>query len=305
MVTEGHMNGHTIGRDTAAWVKDLIRKFIDSDENIHDNRSGERVFGKPLIGFSRGDDPIFDDFKHHIGTFYWTPFEIFEKTFPSAVVTPSELTVISWILPHSKHTKFDNRREKIYPSERWARSKHIGEHVNVKLRNYLVALLIKAGHEAVAPLNSRHWGSRTSKLYGMASSWSERHAAYASGLGTFGLCDGLITPVGKAMRCGSIVAHISIPPTRRPYRGRHEYCLFFSKRICGACMRRCPASAITREGHDKKKCRNYIHSVCTPYIKTRFKFETNACGLCQTKVPCESSIPFRKRARRVSRKGAG
>jgi len=170
MVTEGHMNGHTIGRDTAAWVKDLIRKFIDSDENIHDNRSGERVFGKPLIGFSRGDDPIFDDFKHHIGTFYWTPFEIFEKTFPSAVVTPSELTVISWILPHSKHTKFDNRREKIYPSERWARSKHIGEHVNVKLRNYLVALLIKAGHEAVAPLNSRHWGSRTSKLYGMASS---------------------------------------------------------------------------------------------------------------------------------------
>jgi epoxyqueuosine reductase QueG len=29
---------------------------------------------------------------------------------------------------------------------------------------------------------------------------SERHAAYAAGLGTFGLCDGLITSVGKAVR---------------------------------------------------------------------------------------------------------
>jgi hypothetical protein len=35
-----------------------------------------------------------------------------------------------------------------------------------------------------------------------ASSWSERHAAHAAGLGTFGLCDGLITAKGKAMQGG-------------------------------------------------------------------------------------------------------
>ena len=45
---------------------------------------------------------------------------------------------------------------------------------------------------------------KMSEKYGMASCWSERHAAFVSGLGTFGLCDGLITPVGKAMRCGSV-----------------------------------------------------------------------------------------------------
>jgi len=38
---------------------------------------------------------------------------------------------------------------------------------------------------------------------GPASSWSERHAAYAAGLGTFSLNDALITPKGIAHRLGS------------------------------------------------------------------------------------------------------
>jgi epoxyqueuosine reductase QueG len=57
----------------------------------------------------------------------------------------------------------------------------------------------------------------THKHYGYASSWSERHAAHAAGLGTFGLCDGLITPKGKAMRAGSVVAKIQVEPSIRFY----------------------------------------------------------------------------------------
>ena len=65
--------------------------------------------------------------------------------------------------------------------------------------------------------------------YVFASLLSERHAAYAAGLGTFGLCDGLITPKGKAMRCGSVVARIQIAATPRPYEDHHAYCLFYAK----------------------------------------------------------------------------
>jgi epoxyqueuosine reductase QueG len=46
------------------------------------------------------------------------------------------------------------------------------------------------------------WSRRPSEKYVFSSNWSERHAAYTAGLGTFGLCDGLITPLGKAMRVG-------------------------------------------------------------------------------------------------------
>jgi hypothetical protein len=28
-----------------------------------------------------------------------------------------------------------------------------------------------------------------------------------------------------------------------------------------------------------------------PYIKSRYGFEGKGCGLCQTRVPCESRIP--------------
>ena len=67
-----------------------------------------------------------------------------------------------------------------------------------------------AGIEAVAPLLSPHWARSDQGPYAPCSNWSERHAAYAAGLGTFGLCDGLITPVGKAMRTGSVVAAVKI-----------------------------------------------------------------------------------------------
>jgi len=134
------------------------------------------------------------------------------------------------------------------------------------------------------------WETKISKRYGFASTWSERHAAYASGLGTFGLCDGLITPKGKAMRCGSVVAHIKIPPTKRSYNDHHAYCLFFSEGICGKCIQRCPAGAITEKGHDKVKCEKHLQ-ITRDYVRSHFGFEGYGCGLCQTGVPCESKIP--------------
>jgi ferredoxin len=40
------------------------------------------------------------------------------------------------------------------------------------------------------------------------------------------------------------VARIKVPATPRPYQDHHAYCLFFSKGICGKCIKRCPADAI-------------------------------------------------------------
>jgi epoxyqueuosine reductase len=77
--------------------------------------------------------------------------------------------------------------------------------------------LEQQGHAAVAPMLVPNWTIVKSERFSYASSWSERHAAHAAGLGTFGLCDGLITARGKAMRVGSVVARVSIEPTPRPY----------------------------------------------------------------------------------------
>jgi epoxyqueuosine reductase len=279
-------------RDHGPWIEGLIQDFIDhSPENTLQNAVNEKAFDSPLVGFSKGDDPLYEAYKMYVGSFHWTPWEIFTLAFPESGVKPEDLTVIAWILPQTRATREDNRRERIYPSERWARARIFGEEVNIKLRQFVVSALLESGIEAVAPMLFPQWERKDSEKYVFASTWSERHAAYTSGLGTFGLCDGLITPKGKAIRVGSVVARVRIPPTVRPYEDHHAYCLFYTEGACGLCIDRCPVGAVTEAGHDKRKCREHIRPVSVDYVKSHYGFDGYGCGLCQTGVPCESKIP--------------
>jgi len=137
--------------DATAWIEDIIKDFIDrSPENTLQSPFREKAFENPLVGFSRGDDPLYDSYKEVVGPYHWTPLEIFTQTFPGINVEAAELAVISWILPQTQATRADNRQQSTYPAERWARARIFGEEVNVKLRKRVVDILQKAGSEAVA-----------------------------------------------------------------------------------------------------------------------------------------------------------
>lgn len=273
-------------------IEKIINDFIrTSPENSLKNEAQEPAWDEALIGFSSGADPIYQSYKEHVGSFHFTPEEIFKVTFPDSPALADELTVISWVLPQREVTKMDNRAEDFYPSERWVRARFPGEDFNVLLRKHVVEELGKKGLQAVAPILSPEWQIEVSPKYGLASRWSERHAAHASGLGTFGLCDGLITAKGKAHRVGTVVARLKVPPTPRPYKDHREYCLYFTDGGCMVCADRCPVGAITGEGHNKKLCWDHAGGTCAKYVKEAFGFEGYGCGLCQTGVPCESGIP--------------
>ena len=279
--------------DLSVQINATIRSFLDEPgENSLWQEPGERAWADPIVGFSRGGDPLWLSLKEAAGPFHWTPSEIFSRVYPDVAVSPGELTVISWVLPQTEATKADSRKEASFPAHRWARSRTFGEEINNKLKKHLVSTLIALGHEAVAPTLHADFSWQNSPQHGFSSNWSERHIAYVSGLGTFGLCDGLITPVGKAMRAGSVVAHVAIPPTPRHYSSHTDYCLFFSKGICKKCISRCPAGAISESGHDKGKCFDYVFGKAIPFIKENYGFDGYSCGLCQTGVPCESRIPL-------------
>ena len=274
-----------------AWMTALIREYTaNSPSNSLRNESKEKAWDEPLVGFSRGDDPIFQQYKEYVGPFHWTPLEIFQMTFPDVSVKPAELAVISWILPHTEAIKSDLRKQTKEPSEKWIRARIYGEQFNEELRRYVAETLVKAGHPAVVPTLSSKFKTENSERYGMASSWSERHAAYAAGLGTFGLCDGLITPKGKAIRCGAVVARLEVPPANRPYQDHHAYCLFYAKGICGMCTTRCPAGAVTKSGHNKAACAKQCNATAQ-YADKQLGLKGYGCGFCQTGVPCESRIP--------------
>ncbi len=284
------MTSDTLSADPAAWVTAIVRDYCRSAANTLQNPSNDPAWGEPLVGFSTGEDPLYEQYKEYVGPFHWTPVELFSRTFPDVNISADELTVISWVLPQTEDTKADNRWQTLYPAERWARSRIYGEQFNDKLRDHVARGLRDVGVHAMAPLLSPLFEGRSSDRYGFASTWSERHAAYASGLGTFGLCDGLITPVGKAIRVGSVIARVETTPTVRPYTDHQAYCLFLGQGICGRCIDRCPVGAISADGHDKLKCRAHLRRTAE-YVREHYRFDGYGCGLCQTGVPCESRIP--------------
>jgi epoxyqueuosine reductase len=277
--------------DLRVWVEGIIKDLVnESPENTLRNKANEKAWGDPLVGFSSGADPLYDFYKEDIGSFFLKPIEWFGATFSESETQDEALTVISWILPQTEATKAEHRLPRNMPTERWARARIYGEEFNDKLRGHVVKKLNEAGYKAVAPMLSPLWSRETSEKYGFASTWSERHAAYASGLGTFGLCDGLITPKGKAMRAGSAIIKMVIQPSTREYEDHHAYCLYYAKGTCLECVHRCPAGAISEAGHDKERCSKYL-KVTRRYVESIFGFKGYGCGLCQTGVACESRIP--------------
>ncbi len=269
-------------------IKNKIENFVkNSPENKLIHLDGRQIFDKPLIGLARGDDSLFTRYKEIIGDFHLTPAEWLKKKAQNAP-DPSTISVICWILPISEKTRKENRKENKLPAKSWAHTRNCGEIFNNSIRRYVVNLMEENGYLAIAPMLSEDFSWIESSEGDIASPWSERHAMYAAGLGTFGLCDGLITSTGKAMRCGSVITDLSLVPSTREYENHNEYCLYLSKGKCGKCIARCPGNAITKKGHNKDKCLQYQRENINP---SSFGVDIAGCGLCQTDVPCEKGIP--------------
>jgi epoxyqueuosine reductase QueG len=274
----------------------IIADYMGSSANRLAPDRAEPAFDQPLVGVSRADDPIWERIVGHIGPVHWRAAEAFALAFPDAAASASDLRIVSWVLPQTKATRDDHRHSKSLPSVRWSLARHYGEKVNEGLRRHLVDALAAFGVQAVAPVLLPQWGYRDSRDWGFASNWSERHAAFAAGLGTFGLSDGLITARGKAVRIGSVVAAMNLEATPRPYgEDHHAYCLHYRKGTCRACAKRCPAKTISSQGHDKPACKGYVRGTASPFVeREQLGFPVNSCGLCQTGVPCEDRIPLVK-----------
>jgi len=276
-------------------IKDFVR---ENEKNRKAEPEGGVYFDEPLVGFASGSDPLFQEYKNMIGPLHFTPQEILrnalkEKGEHFSESEFEETSVISWILPIAEDTRRSNRKEEQFPSKLWAYTKDFGEACNSALRRHIRTYLENLGYVAVAPTLVPGFRLFRDDQAGWTSNWSERHVAYACGLGTFSLSDGFISPKGIALRVGSVVTTLKLRPSERKYRAHKENCLFFRNQKCGKCIRRCPAGAITEEGHDKDKCWKYMNSESfkTKYIEYGLQTTPSACGLCQTGVPCEFEIP--------------
>ncbi len=253
-------------------VKELQNFVQGNRQNVLADHDKIPIYDPPLVGFAAARDPLFEKLKEPevIGKHHRSPAEWLDRA----------KTVVSYFLPFSRQVREPNRSEGL-PAEEWVSARIAGEEFNDAVRRHLVKVLEGLGGKAVAPVLEDAFA-----VVGFRSNWSERHAAYAAGLGTFGLSRSLITVKGCAGRYGSVVTTLNLEPDPRPYKGLYEGCPWFTDGSCGRCLERCPSGAITRKGKDVRVCSDYLDNVIKPRYRPRY-----GCGKCQTAVPCEKASP--------------
>lgn len=252
---------------------------ISPDVALRPELAGIRFFDAPLMGCTEADDPIFAEMKSN------------PKAYGDGLRLPGDWlpgakSVVSFFMPYTEEIKVCDREGSNLPTDEWLHARIEGQEFLQKACVELKNALEAEGYNAIIPAISEDFQSgndperakRGEPLF--VSNWSERHAAYAAGLGTFGLSKQLITEKGVCGRFGSLITDAPLETTPRKYSEPYEYCNF-----CGVCAQRCPVGAMGEEEKDNGICYEFIS-------KTKALFPPRyGCGKCQIGVPCEKGIP--------------
>jgi len=247
--------------------------------------AGQEYFSDPLFGYADLNDPLFERLKQVVSPDHLSPRDVLGCRYKQPA---QQGTVVVWILPIVRETILANRKEQLYPSRAWARTRHYGEQVNQQLRHKAEAFFADAGEQSAAPLLLEKWQADYERF---TSNWSERHAAFVAGMGSFGLSDAFISDAGVSHRIGSVVTSARLPVTPRHTDDPYHRCLFKHDGSCGLCITRCPVQAISDQGHDKSACHDYSRNEINPRCNASFGVDISGCGLCTTAVPCERKPP--------------
>ena len=265
------------------YIENSKGNYITKEAAIRPELAGMKIFDEPLFGYITADDPFFLELKKPgvIGPHFMAPKEWFSMA----------RSVVSVFLPFTEQVRESNKKNMDWPSDEWLHSRVEGAEFQKELCEFIESLLEEEGYAVLVPMNDPRMSSKSPVTQNKeeqnfyTSNWSERHIAYAAGLGTFCLSAGIITSKGTAGRFISAITSVPYESSGRKYKGVYDNCI-----KCGACARNCPAKAISLE-----KGKN--HFLCSQFLDvTRAKCKPRyGCGKCQVKVPCESRNPADKK----------
>ena len=290
------------------WIENTITQLVlDAPENRLIDFGGQPIFESPLVGAVDGDDPLFREFQKVVSPRHLQPREFLHRHSPRGTDL-THVNVIVWALPFTAEVRRSNRLENM-PSKLYSLARNNGGALIYNMGSRLSEQLRKKGMAAVSPIITTEYDTFRMSEFTFSSTWSERHAAYAAGLGYFGLNQALITPLGINVRFGSIITNMSFESSTQINEDFRALCLKDGGDSCGLCMERCPAGAISNSGLDKSKCHIYRKVIRKEYLE-RYEQELQmlpspvpisgqmrsryslGCALCQCGVPCEGADPF-------------
>lgn len=289
----------------------LEEGFENSTLNrLPENYGGGNIFSKPLIGVAQGNDPIFQKFKEIVGSEHLTPLEMW-KASGKEELPASDLYTVSIVFPFVDKIRNESKNPIIspkitLPAEIYSVARNFAKDFKSYIMKQTIEFFQDKGYNAISGKLSDAYTIIAKKEF--YSTWSERHIAFAAGLGTFSLQEGLITDVGCNMRLASVITNAPLRVTPRKSDEPYTNCLYYAKGICKECVKKCPANAITENGHDKTRCNKYrtkiarkIVKLLKPLLKSyshrvNWKFQAHnfpvGCEICQFGVQCTDKNPM-------------
>jgi len=295
------------------WIEETLKELVSqAAENRLRDFDGVPIFDMPVIGVANGDNPLFKDYRGLVSPNHILPRDILTRH-ASKEADLSSVSVISWALPFSEPIRQSNR-DQSWPSRLYSLARNNGGALIYRVSVRLTELCREKGIASVSPSVTEEYDAFRIPDLKFSSSWSERHVAFAAGLGRFGLNGSLITPLGSNVRFGSIITNLKLRPAVVDGQNYRAPCLDSEGKECAVCVERCPVGALTEKGLNKFKCnamrkavrRRHIsqyaqemNMLSSPVVKngTRKDGYSLGCALCQCGVPCEGLDPFTKKDR--------
>lgn len=262
-------------------VEDSFCALKDNCVSLPREKAAVPVLDAPLTGFAAADDPIFEQFRDPeiIGPEFRLP----------ADYMPGAKSVVAFFFPFTEQVRSRVRREDEPSSPTWNAAYGGNFKLVDKFLDILVPRLTEEGITVFQPNRDPGMIRVQVPVSGgedvhYSVSWSNRHAIFAAGLGTFGMHRHIITDKGCCGTTASFITDAELKPTERVYSDVYEWCL-----RCGRCSSRCPGGAIPPEGlRNLKKCSAHAATVRETY--------GGFCGKCLTGIPCEGCAPTRERS---------
>ncbi|TFF99973.1 MAG: hypothetical protein EU540_05895, partial [Promethearchaeota archaeon] len=185
-------------------MNEKVQQFLDELfsttelNRLHEKYGNGRIFSTPIIGVAKGDDPIFEKFKEVVGPEHFTPVELW-RACGQDEESPSNLRILSIVFPYVDRIREESKdfiefpRVKL-PADIYSLGRNYANEFKKETCRQSINFFEDHGYNAVAAMVSEVFSIYTKGSF--YSNWSERHIAYAAGLGTFSLTDALITEAG-------------------------------------------------------------------------------------------------------------
>jgi epoxyqueuosine reductase QueG len=293
-------------------VQHFLEQLFEKNElnRLPERYGGGRIFDTPLIGVSAGDDPIFERYKEVVALEHLTPVEMWVASgLPHERDLAARLRILSIVFPYVSRIREESANATVMPAESYCVGRNYANEFMNDVLKQTVKFFENQGCRAVAGMLSPAFRLITKqdpvRIY---SVWSERHMAFAAGLGTFSLHEGLITDAGCNIRVTSVITDAPLEVTPRMSDEPYANCLYYAKGACRECEERCPADGVIGdEGHDKIKCYMYGRVVekemvgrLSSILKPHRRNVNNevivsypvGCAFCQFGVPCTDTNPM-------------